>query len=658
MRGDPLPTPGGPDERTLAWLLAVVLAVAFGLRMWMALTLPSYFDDRYVFNNIETFLNGSLRPRHSYYGSLSYLPQALVLKVCDLLHSRTGIEALAVRGGPFQGFTRGAFLITRTFVVFYALASILMIYLAGRRLFTPGVGLTAAAVLAAYPQHVRSAVQLKPDMMALTFTLLTLYWTAEAVRSPRLASFLRSGVGVGLTTAAKYIGVGSALPLTVWALGAGRRDRRLWGWLVLAGASSVVTFLALNPFFGTVLHFGTRLVGFYGKRARVERSGHLLVLRQELDFLIVQHGWVLGACLLLGTALLIHRLRSNREAGGAAAVLLLSLSIGYPVAYALGMTLFRTHNALPALGGTALVCACGMVRSGQWLLSRPAAARSPAAVALAGCLPGLFLLARPLAYTYRQLIPDTWTVAAGALRTELAPPEIRHVAYEPEGSRLRLAQGWQSPALTAVPSLAALPPALLDLTDAEVFPLSRARGPQAAFYRARRRSLARECALEIRARLFRSQGPSLLLLLHPWTPAGAAIPVDLRRAGGAPGILTARLPDGLLAAGDVLSAELLRPVADEPPEQELRVGGQSLPLTFAGGRVQKLRFLTPRFRYAGGSSEILVPASPRAHPRNFRLQLWRWTRIACRNQGRPLDLTPPPFSPYPASPQLPARRDV
>lgn len=633
MSGDPLPAAAEPRERTLAWLLAVVLAMAFGLRAWMALTLPPYFDDHYVFNNIETFLNGSLRPRQSYYGSLSYLPQAIVLAACDFLHSRTGIAALAVRGTQIEGFTPGAFLIMRMFVIFYALLSIVMIYLVGRRLFSPGVGLAAAAVLAAYPQHVRSSVQLKPDMMALMFTLLTLYWTADAVRSPRLSSFLRSGVGVGLTTAAKYIGVGAALPLTLWSLGAGRRDRRVWGWLALSGVASILTFFALNPFFGTVLHFGTRLVSFYGHRARAEQSGHLLVLRQELDFLIVQHGWILGVCLLLGIALLAYRLRSRRD-GGSAAVLLLSLAFGYPLAYALGMTLFRTHNALPALGGTALVCACGMVRSGQWLLSRHAAARPPAAAVLLGCLPGVFLLARPFGYTYGRLVPETWEVAADTLRTELSSPEIRHVAYEPGDARLEIAQGWQRPVLTAVPSLASLPPALLDLTDAEVFPLARARGSQGSFYQDRRRGLTRECTIEIHARPFRSQGPPLLLLLHPWTPAGAAIPVGVQRSGGSPGALTARLPDGLLAAGDVLSIELLRPAADETPARELRLGGERLPLAFAGRRAQRLRFLTPRFQYAGGG-EILIPASPRAHPRNLRLQLWRWTRAACRPQSPP-----------------------
>ena len=287
MQPDSPSVPIQKSERACVWLLALVLAVAFGVRLWMALAAPRFFDDHYVLNNVLPFLNGSLQPRHSYYGTLSYLPQALFLAVCDFLHSRTGLAALAVRGTDMEGFTLGAFRIMRMFVVCYALVSLWVIYLVGRRLFSPAVGLAAAAVLAAYPQHVRSSIQLKPDMMALMLTLVTLYWTVGAVRAPRLSRFLRSGVGVGLAASAKYIGLASCLPLTVWSLWAGLRDRRLWGWLVLAGLASLVTFLALNPFFGEVLHFGFRLVWYYSQHARQEESGKPEVVRGELEFLAV-----------------------------------------------------------------------------------------------------------------------------------------------------------------------------------------------------------------------------------------------------------------------------------------------------------------------------------------------------------------------------------
>lgn len=633
MRSPRPPRIGHPTEsgRIAGLLLAAVLLLAFGVRLWMALTLPRYFDDHYVLNNVETFLNGSLRPRHSFYGSLSFLPQALFLAACDTLHRATGIDALAVRGAEVEGFTLGAFRVMRMFIVAYALLSILVIDRIGRRLFSPWVGLAAAAVLAAYPQHLRSSVQLKPDMLALLLTVVTLYWTVRAAQDPRLSRFVLAGVGVGLATSAKYIGLASALPLTLWALASGFRDRhnardvrnrRRWGWLVLAGAASVATFFALNPFVGMVFRFASTIRQGYASKAESEGSGHWVVLRRETEFLAVQHGWLLGILLLLGAGLLIHRLwrqRGNEEA--TPALLALSLCVGYPLLHAAGMTLFRTHNLLPAMAGTALTCAYGMIRCGEQLPRRRAAV-------LVWLLPAGVLLVRPFLDAYTRVVPNTWAGADKTLVARLSPLQGRQVAYEPAGGKLDLSEGPKAAAQTQARSLAALRPARLDLMDAEVFPLSRTEGPEAAFYQGRRQRLARECVEEISPRLFHHRGAPLLLLLHPWASAGHPVPLDLQRAAGPRGDLIARLPAGF-ATDEVLSIELVRPAKTGMPPVLLQPTNQSLPIQFAGRTRWKIRFTTPRFRAPAGLAEIHVPAPADADPKRFQLKLWRWSPAPC-----------------------------
>lgn len=605
-------------ERVIGWLLAVVLAMALALRVWMALVKQPYFDDRYVIYNLLNFLDGSLRPKHVFYGSLSFLPQALFLSLCDFLHSITGIKALAVRGPQIEGLTLGAFRIARMFVVTYGLLSILMIYKVGWRLFSPAVGLAAAAVLAAYPRHIKSSIQLKPDMLALLFTLVALYWAVEAARNPRLSRFLLAGVGVGLATSAKYTGAASALPLTGWALWTGFQDRRRWGWLVLAGVSAVATFFLLNPFAGMVFHYVPRLVHGYAAHARRDESDNLTVLFGEIRFVATEHGWILGACLVVGTILLVRGLWKEQERS--AALLLLSLFLGYPAIHAAGMTLFRRQNLMPAMAGAALVCAYGAFRWGQRLLQ----VRSRGWAVSASLLLGGLLLFRPFVHVYREAVPGTWAAVAQTVRLRLAPLGVRHVAYEPASANMRLSDGGQRAAITAVPSLAALSPAMLDLTDAEVFPLSRTRGPEAAFYQDRLRKLSREGLLEVRARPFLSRGEPYALLLHPWTPAGDPLSLDLERSGS-PRLLTARLP-ATLSPGDVLSLELSRP-AREPGSGgvRLRPGGQSIPFHYAGSRLRQIRLLTPRFRYSAGVDQVQIRASALANPKRFRLRLWRWT---------------------------------
>lgn len=624
MQLDAAPGPGANpvDERLVRRLLLAILAVAFAIRLWLLFVLPRYFDDHYVLNNISSFLE-SLRPRHSYYGTLSWLPQTIVLGLMDFLYSLTGIDAFRVHGMRVEGFTIEAFRITRLFVVAYSLISIVVIYKVGRRLFSPTVGLLAAAVLAAYPQHVRSAGQLKPDMLALLFTLVTLYWTAAAVQDPQRKRFLLAGVGVGLATSAKYTGASSALPLTLWALWTGFHDRRRWGWLVLAGLASVGTFFLLNPWIGTVFRFVFRLSGFYDNKAKVAKSDHWVVLRRELDFVAIQHGKILLAFLLLGIALLLWRLWRGSEEERVAALLPLTLCLVYPAAHAAGMTFFRSQNLLPAMAGMALVCAYAIARTGEWIFRRrdlrPFILIAPVAL----------LLLMPVEYTYIRLVRPTWSAAEKALRARLAPLSTRHVVYEPANGKLSLSEGWKATARTGVASLAALPPARLDLLDAEVFPISRTRGEQGDFYRSRQQRVAEGCRVEVRPRLFRSRGTPLLLVLHPWKAAGKPVPIGLQRSGGS--VLSGRLPPGL-AAGQVVSFEIVRPTKERTTKEVLvQPGGQSLSFEYAGRHGRKTRFLTPRFRYAGGPGEIRLPASAQAAPQSFELRLWRWSedREAC-----------------------------
>jgi 4-amino-4-deoxy-L-arabinose transferase-like glycosyltransferase len=621
------PSPRSPlwtslRSRSTVWLLAMVLVLGFGLRLWMTLGLPVYYDDRYVLGNISDFLDGSWEPRNVYYGSLSYLPEALALAACDWLHSWTGSEVLAVRGTQVEGFTFGAYRIARMFLLAYAMLSILMIYFVGSRLFSPTVGLVAAAVLAAYPRHLRSSVELKPDMLALLLTLVTLYWTAGAVKVPRLSRFLLVGLSVGLAVAAKYTGVASALPITAWALSTGFRDRRRWAWLILSGLTAVATFAILNPFVGKVLLFVPKLLNGYAAHARRDGSGHLTVLRGEIEFLTLQHGWFLGAFLLLGTALLFYRLWRPIHDEWIAALLLLSLYLGYPALHAAAMTLLRRQNLMPALAGAALVCAFGMIQCGQWFLRRLPPARAPWVIVVAGLLTGSFLFAQAFDYAYTQVVPDTWEAATAALSARLAPVRARELAIEPEDVDLELSETWKSAATIEVSSLAALSPSVLDQRDAEIFPLSRTVGPEAAFYQSRLQRVAPESRVEIRAPLFHRRGIPLVLLFHPWTPVGEAIPLDLERAAGSPGNLVARLPGGL-AIGDVLSVEIVEPAEEKSATAVLQPGGQSLPLEDAGSHSQRLRFLTPRFRYAE-RAQIQLSASPQADPESFVLLLWRW----------------------------------
>jgi hypothetical protein len=396
---------------------------------------------------------------------------------------------------------------------------------------------------------------------------------------------------------------------------------------VLSGLTAVATFFALNPFIGTVLRYVPRLYHGYAAHARRDESDHWTVLRGEIRFVATEHGWILGAFLLLGILLLIRQLwRKPENQDRSLALLPLSLFIGYPLIHAAGMTLLRTQNLMPAMAGAALICAYGMVHGVQWLRRR---ARAPAVTLIAGLLLAGLLLAKPFGHAYRQTVPNNWVFASKVLRARLEPLRLRHVAYEPATARLTLADHRERGSSTAVPSLTALSPSLLDLTDAEVFPLSQTQGPQAPFYQNRQQRLGQECILEIHAKPFRRRGAPLLLLLHPWKRTGQAIPISAERATYSRRILVAPLP-AHLAAGDVVSLELIRPASKFKPVVRLQPADRTLTLQFAGRRRREVRFLTPRFQHAGGPAEIRILTFAQADPKSFELQLWRWTQAPCK----------------------------
>jgi 4-amino-4-deoxy-L-arabinose transferase-like glycosyltransferase len=629
-----------PRHRTITVLLGLVLLLAAAARVRMAFVVPPYFDDHWVFNNVKPFLAGSWRPRHSLYGSLSYLPQAFALSFCDALQRWTGSDALRIYGGPYEGFSSFAFRLMRLFVVGYALLSILFTYQVGRRLFSPWVGLAAAAVLAAYPQHLRSAVQLKPDMMVLMLTVLTLWWTARAALPedgrPRPARVLLAGAGVGLATAAKYIGVASCLPLVAWGAWSGLRDRRRWGWLLLAGVVSVATFFVMNPFVDVVFHFSNRVVGYYGHRAATEGVSRWDVVRAELEFLGSQHGWLLGPCALLALAWMVRRLRrgsGDREA--VASLLVLALAVGYPLLHGAAMSLFRTHNLLPALGGTALLCALGMAIVARGVRATLAPARARLVLSLLAAVVVLFLLARPLVFLHGRVATPTWLVAAQAVRERLGPVRLRQVIVEPRRVRLGLADGWRRAPQIGVASLAAQPASELDLADVELFPAPRLAGDQAAFYAARRDRVGVECRSEVSPSPLRRQGPTVIALFHPWRAAAPPLALPLRRQPGAAGGLVAAWP-AEVTPGEVVSFELLAPSAAGPGQGlVLQPAGTVLPLLDGGERKarQLLRQVSPRLRYEGGV-EWLRLRTAAGSVEGLRLTLHRWAPSSCR-EGAP-----------------------
>jgi len=644
-------TPRPATPRGVVALLLLVLASAFALRLWDAtqgLASGAHFDERFSMHNVAGILrHHEWAPREAFYPSLSYLPQTLVLFASEELHALTGIEALSIDARSSDGWSATAYLLVRLTNVVFGTWSLWLVFVVGRRVFGPVEGLLAAAALAAFPRHLISSTHFKPDILVTLLTLLTFWWTMRAVARPSAAAFARSGLGVGLATAAKYTGAGAAIAPSALAVAQWRGwlasdedavaiPRRRWlplRWLVLAGVTAIVTFVALDPFLLRLLLYARRLSTGYAAAGADEGSDHWTVLRREGLFLLQHHGWV-AAFLVLGMAGLAWTLLRGPRAGERpwprerrlGALLLLVQIVGFAVLFAVGFPLFRGQNFLPVAPFTSLVAAWAMVASWRAVARRlPVLARP----ALAGALlvvPIALLVRGQLDEVYAGVVPSTWEVAAQEIATTLDQPVIREVVYEGEPGLLR----WSGRGPLALPA-----PSLLQagdaprLADAELY---RRDGAYAEAPRARASALDGS-AREIAPRLFRSSGDTLELALHPWTPgaplamalAPAPSPAATGPTNGSQSALVAPLP-ATLATGTVVSLSLWVPRVLPPPlTVRIEPAGIALDLYGTDRGHGDQRLLTPRFVVTQSTREVRFAAPPPG-PRPPRLEALPWSR--------------------------------
>ncbi len=620
-------------QRSPGWVgpaLAALLLVSFALRAWDAsqgLRAGRYYDERYTFRNVSLILRqGNWQPGQAYYLSLSYLPQTAILAASQALHRATGIQALSIYGKTADRYSPTAYLLARLCNVTYGVLSLWVLFLIGRRIFSPEIGLLAAAAMSAFPRHVLSSTQFKPDILVLLLALVTFYWTLDAVFRPSVRRFLKVGIGVGLAVATKYTGVGAAIPITGFVLARGWRDRKLWLWLILAGLASVLVFVILNPYLGVVLEYIPKQVTHYSGNARQRGTGHLDVLTQQVQFLVEHHGPIVAAFAaagLLGLTWKVFRPADWSPETRLGASLALVSFLGYSAFHSAATTLFRGQNYLLVAPFSSLFAAWAFVTLWQLLAERAAHLRT--ATAAVCLLLAALLVSRQADLVYERVVPTTWAAAGDALTAELAPLELRQVIYENQGGALRLTHGSDRAITTGAARLSKIDPATLERADAEVFFRHRFQGKDAEFYRGREALLRGGRAQVISGAPFDSRGEAVVLLLHPWVPASAPEQLPLGRPGPARA-LAGRMPTGL-KTGEVASLVVWVP-REAGPVDALRIepGGRRLPLTETGRRGKRRRLVTPRFELSGQEERVRVPAPPDIPVRPYRLELYRWRR--------------------------------
>jgi len=136
-----------------------------------------------------------------------------------------------------------AYLAARGVVAFFGVASVLLVFLLGKRLADERVGLIAAALLAVSPFEIETAHTVRPDVVLETFVLAALL--AFTRLGPRLRDDVVAGLALGAAAAVKFTG-GLLVPvyLLARALTPGPRIKGI----VAAGLVSMATWIVLTPY--------------------------------------------------------------------------------------------------------------------------------------------------------------------------------------------------------------------------------------------------------------------------------------------------------------------------------------------------------------------------------------------------------------------------
>jgi dolichyl-phosphate-mannose-protein mannosyltransferase len=628
------PDASAEPKRWIGIALAALLIASFALRTWDAsqgLSSKRYLDERFGFMNISAILkHGDFRPRHTYYLSLSYLPQTAVLAASQSLYRVTHYPPFSIYGKAGGGYSPTAYWLCRMVNVVYGVLGLWLLFLIGRRIDSPETGLLAAAILAAFPRHLLASVELKPDILVVLLVTLTFYWTLGAALRPSLVRFLAVGLGVGLAVSTKYTGIAAALPITTAVLVNGRREARQWRWLLLAGLTSAAAFVALNPFLRAVFRFIPRLVQGYATRGVEEKSNHWVVFERQIEFLIEHHGPVVAAFVALGVAGMLWRLARppaqeppERRLGF---ILVLGLLIGYSLLHSLGTTLFRGQNYLPVVPMTALAAAWAMIelwralaRRVPWLAEWPLAAPVWLAVVAA-------LVAQQGTLVYERVVPTNFAVANRSLLSTLEPLGLRHIVYEKALGSFDFEGKMRRPLVSRVDRLSAADPRFLDRTDVEIFAGSRLAGPAAELYRGRVARLPDSQVQVVRSRPFESRGEPVVLLRHLWKLSGEPLAQHIRRPDGAP-YLVGKLPEGFTRPGETVSLLLWVPresVNRKWIQLWLDPGNRQVPLAYSGRKLSRYLHVSPRFQPRGDEARVRIPSRPTDRPRGFGLEIYRW----------------------------------
>ncbi len=633
----PPPAAAGRGHR---WLLALLLLVGLALRVaygWGGTHHNRFWDERYAFENVHALAvkGTTLTPRGFYASPLFFAPVSGLALALERLHERTGDarwDALE-DGAPQPALYRAA----RAWTALLAVAGIGLLYLLGRRLRGPDVGLLAAALLTFLPWHLHMSGYFKPDAMLITAIVAALYATVRTLETASWRWGAVTGLAIAAAASAKLTGVVAAFPLALGTVLLGPGDRRRWRNLAVAATVSALSFLLFNPHWRLYPGYMERLKSEYEYGAFLHGTSRWDVTADSLALFAGRWvhsppgAWLAGggALFLLIAALPVLRrpAASATRARAAATLGLLSFAPIWLLVYVTQTNHFKPNNVLPILPVTCL-CLAFALRA-LWRGVRHLVPPRWRGRAGTGAWLALAALVVPPGwnYVYRQSIPHTRDLAERFLRRPMTRSD-NHVVLaermdvpEPAWHGRRPIRGLRHD----VERLDGVDPGVLESADGWIFHSRRLFEPGASWHARAMTSVDRKELRTLSPRWFRARGPELVVVRRLFQPSDGGSLGLAPCADGTPRCLVGSLRDamtggespqpGAFEPGRLVSLQISIPARPYSPPGELPailVAGQPRTVHLISVHTYGHTFTTERFSMPRGQARTRLEL-PDAH---------------------------------------------
>ncbi len=290
----------GKHRRTLVAAGVACLIAVFVLQLWLSVrrTSQTWDEGDHIFAGYMSWVRGDfgLNPEHP--------PLVKLVAALPLLPLKLNVPRVENRFFKNEAFEDGRDFVfgnnpdmilarARTAASLFALALLVVVFLAAREMFGTGAGFVALTLLAFEPNLLAHGAYVTTDV-ALSFGMFaTVYAFYRYVKAPSLGRLALTGVAAGVALASKHTGILVfpilALLLVAEALvgggagGAAKRALRLVGPLVAVGLIAIAVLWASYGFRYAARPNGLNLVpplaGYVQQLKPIEARGILLAAR-------------------------------------------------------------------------------------------------------------------------------------------------------------------------------------------------------------------------------------------------------------------------------------------------------------------------------------------------------------------------------------------